>query len=139
MDTVTIKNQGGFMRKIYSYFLATLCAGFAVTAMAHPRFPHAGSILSNVPVADSEPSFRWPLPILVGSGTSPVTLPIDLNRADAATLRQLKGIGLKRAQAIVQYREQHGNFKQIAELGKIKGIGSKLAKKLKNKISIGDN
>lgn len=127
------------MRTIYSYFLATLFAGFAVTAIAHPRFPHAGSIFSKVPVDNAETFFRWPLPILVGSGASQVTLPIDLNLADVATLQQLKGIGLKRAQAIVQYREQHGGFKQIAELGKIKGIGNKLVKKLKRKITLGGN
>ena len=50
--------------------------------------------------------------------------PVNINTADAATLaRELKGIGLKRAQAIVDYRAKHGPFKSADELGLVKGIG----------------
>jgi competence protein ComEA len=49
---------------------------------------------------------------------------VNVNTADAATLaRDLKGIGLKRAQAIVDYRSQHGPFKSADELALVKGIG----------------
>jgi competence protein ComEA len=50
--------------------------------------------------------------------------PVNINTADAATLsRELKGIGMKRAQAIVEYRLKHGPFKSVEELALVKGIG----------------
>jgi competence protein ComEA len=52
--------------------------------------------------------------------------PVDINTADAATIaKELKGIGLSRAQAIVEYREKNGAFRSVEDLRKIKGIGSK--------------
>lgn len=49
---------------------------------------------------------------------------INLNTADAATLATaVKGIGLKRAQSIVKYREANHGFKSIDELGDVPGIG----------------
>jgi competence protein ComEA len=51
---------------------------------------------------------------------------VNVNAADAATLvRELKGIGLKRAQAIVDYRSKNGPFKSADELALVKGIGPK--------------
>jgi competence protein ComEA len=50
--------------------------------------------------------------------------PVNINSADAATLaRELKGIGLKRAQAIVDYRAKYGPFKSADELALVKGVG----------------
>jgi len=50
--------------------------------------------------------------------------PVSINTADAATLaRELKGIGLKRAQSIVDYRVKNGPFKSADELALVKGIG----------------
>jgi competence protein ComEA len=52
--------------------------------------------------------------------------PVNINTADAATLaRELKGSGLKRAQAIVDYRGQYGPFRSADELALVKGIGPK--------------
>lgn len=49
---------------------------------------------------------------------------IDLNSADVKTLtKSFKGIGQKRAEAIVQYRDQHGKFNTLEELQKVKGFG----------------
>jgi competence protein ComEA len=50
--------------------------------------------------------------------------PVNINTADAATLaRELNGVGLKRAEAIVEYRQKHGPFKSADELSLVKGIG----------------
>jgi competence protein ComEA len=51
---------------------------------------------------------------------------ININTATAAELTHLvKGIGRKRAEAIVQYREQHGHFKSIQELAAVHGFGER--------------
>jgi competence protein ComEA len=60
------------------------------------------------------------IPVLAWAG------PVDINKADAKTIaKELNGIGLSRAQAIVSYREKNGAFKSIDELRKVKGIGAK--------------
>ena len=49
---------------------------------------------------------------------------INLNKADVQTLTQsFKGIGQKRAEAIVSYRETHGGFKSVEELAQVRGLG----------------
>lgn len=51
---------------------------------------------------------------------------INLNTADVKILsKSFKGIGVKRAQAIVKYREAHQGFKSVAELANVPGIGKK--------------
>jgi competence protein ComEA len=51
---------------------------------------------------------------------------IDLNKADALALsKSVKGIGQKRAEAIVKYREEHGKFNSVADLAKVKGFGNR--------------
>jgi competence protein ComEA len=48
---------------------------------------------------------------------------INLNTANIEKLtHSFKGIGKKRAEAIIRYREQHGDFKSISELSQIQGI-----------------
>ena len=48
---------------------------------------------------------------------------INLNTADQYDLRRLPGIGEKRAQDIVDYREAHGPFQSVDELDNVSGIG----------------
>ncbi len=52
--------------------------------------------------------------------------PVNINSADVPTLAQsLKGIGEKKARAIVEYRNQNGAFTSIEDLAKVKGINTK--------------
>lgn len=60
---------------------------------------------------------------------------VDINKADAVTLSTLKGIGPKKAKAIVQYRKDHGPFRQVNDLTKVQGIGAKFLKRLEQKNS----
>jgi len=63
--------------------------------------------------------------------------PVNINTADAKTIaKNLKGVGLKKAQAIVVYRKKHGGFKNIESLSKVKGIGFKTVEKNRANISI---
>jgi competence protein ComEA len=51
---------------------------------------------------------------------------IDINHASVEELSSLKGIGSKKAQAIITYREIYGKFTSIDELLNVKGIGKKV-------------
>jgi competence protein ComEA len=53
--------------------------------------------------------------------------PVNVNTADAKTLaRELQGVGMAKAEAIVSYREKNGPFKGAEDLVKVKGLGKKL-------------
>ena len=55
---------------------------------------------------------------------------VNINMADAKTIaKSLNGIGIKRANEIVKYRNDFGNFKAVEDLLKVKGIGEKILKK----------
>jgi len=47
----------------------------------------------------------------------------DINTANVSDLRQVKGIGAAKAQAIINYHKQHGPFQSLDELAQVKGIG----------------
>ena len=52
--------------------------------------------------------------------------PVDVNTADAETISaELKGVGLTKAKAIVEYREKHGPFRSADDLSLVKGIGER--------------
>ena len=55
---------------------------------------------------------------------------ININTANVESLVSVKGIGNKRAQAIINYRNEHNGFKSVDELAKVKGIGEKRLEKL---------
>jgi len=64
--------------------------------------------------------------------------PVNINTADAQTLSSsITGIGSSKAQAIVAYRSKNGPFQSVADLAKVKGIGSKTVIKNKQNLSIG--
>jgi competence protein ComEA len=58
---------------------------------------------------------------------------VDINRADAVQIASaLEGIGQKKAEKIVAWRKEHGAFNSIDDLGKVTGIGGKLAARNKD-------
>lgn len=63
---------------------------------------------------------------------------IDINTANAATIAKvMTGVGLKKAEAIIAYRDKNGKFKSIDELTKVKGIGKKTVAKNRESIGVG--
>lgn len=81
------------------------------------------------PVADGDRVYvprrgEVPPPVVGASGVSGAAgAPLDLNRATAAELDALPGVGPSTAQAIVDYRRTHGRFRSVDELGHVRGIG----------------
>ena len=61
---------------------------------------------------------------------------VDINRAGKEELMTLTGVGETRAQAILAYRETHGNFSSVEELMQVEGIKEKTYEKLKDQIRI---
>ena len=51
-------------------------------------------------------------------------------------LQELSGIGLKKAEAIIAYRQKNGKFKNIEELQQVKGIGPALFAKNKDRLAL---
>ncbi|MCU7835595.1 MAG: helix-hairpin-helix domain-containing protein [gamma proteobacterium symbiont of Taylorina sp.] len=57
---------------------------------------------------------------------------ININTADARTIsKSLNGIGLKKAEAIVAWRTEHGTFTETSSIEQVKGIGRKTVEKNK--------
>ena len=55
---------------------------------------------------------------------------VNINSADAETIsKMVKGIGIKKANAIVEFRNQHGAFQSLEELTQVKGIGQRTVDK----------
>lgn len=68
-----------------------------------------------------------------------VDAPVNINTADAATLAEmLNGVGASRAEAIVRYREEHGNFLDVYELANVKGIGERTVERNASRIVLED-
>lgn len=61
---------------------------------------------------------------------------VNINTATAQELQTLSGIGEKKAEAIITYRETNGSFQTIDDLKKVKGIGEKTFDSLKESITI---
>lgn len=100
---------------------ALFTGGFFLAQRASPA-PYQVQVSQNAPAVEEEASRELPAregrPDSLLEGET-----IDLNEADVYDLQRLPGIGEKRAQAIVEYREEHGPFRSVEDLGQVSGIG----------------
>ena len=80
-------------------------------------------------------------PAQQSAATQAATMPnnalVNINSADAATLAdRLNGVGIKKAEAIVSFREQNGPFKSVDDLVNVTGIGAATLEKNRSLISV---
>ncbi|MCH5583816.1 ComEA family DNA-binding protein [Shimazuella sp. AN120528] len=61
---------------------------------------------------------------------------INLNTATLAELEELEGLGPTKAEAIIQYRGEHGGFRSVDELLQVSGIGERTLERIKEKIFV---
>ena len=85
--------------------------------------------VSSAPAASNNEESK-PESLLEGEG-------IDINSAPVEDLQRLPGIGEKRAQAIVAWREEHGPFQSVDELVQVSGVGDKLLAGLRDYAAAG--
>lgn len=61
---------------------------------------------------------------------------VNINKANLEELQRISGIGVKRAQDILETRDSLGGFKTLDDLRQVSGIGEKTLEKLKHELSL---
>lgn len=61
---------------------------------------------------------------------------VNINTASQAELESLNGLGPVKAKAIIDYRKKNGNFKSVADLDAVDGIGEKTVKALGKEVTV---
>lgn len=64
---------------------------------------------------------------------------VDINKAGQAELESVKGIGPKKAKAIIEHREKNGPFKSVDDLAKVKGFGKSSVDKVRTNLSVAES
>lgn len=62
---------------------------------------------------------------------------VNLNKANVEALSSLKRVGERKAEAIVEYRNQHGDFKSVNELVNVKGISQRIIDENRDRLTVG--
>ncbi|MDM5195331.1 helix-hairpin-helix domain-containing protein [Bacillus hominis] len=75
-------------------------------------------------------------PVQEGATSSKSEGKVQINTASKEQLEKITGIGSRKAESILKYREEHGPFQKIDDLLEIDGIGTKSLEKIKDQIII---
>ncbi len=108
----------GFLGCLVLLGSATL--GFEKLGGRYPE-PSFASALSRVPLRP---------PVYASGRISKFFPALEVNQASFDQLRWVPGVGPETARRIVQYREAHGDFKNLEELKKVSGVGAKKYNKM---------
>lgn len=93
---------------------------------------------SSASFAADSPSKAAPAPAPVAAKAAPAAVQeaVNINTADVQALTKLKGIGAKKAEAIIAFRKANGAFKSVDQLAEVKGIGAKTVEANRKNIRI---
>ena len=108
----------------FTVFCSTLILGFGFV-LADPQ----GSSKSTNQNADAKVNVQSK-----SSGNK-----ININTAGPEALSTLKGIGKKKAEAIIHYRKENGPFKTVQDLVNVRGIGKKTLSKNIDRLTVSDD
>ncbi|HDC4568382.1 helix-hairpin-helix domain-containing protein [Enterobacter cloacae] len=108
--------------------LAIATTGMSAGALAAPPAAKTQSVHSKTdPAAQASAQTKAAEP---GKSTEDDGTRVSINTASAEDLaRVMNGVGLKKAQAIVSYREEYGPFKTVDDLRQVPGMGSSLVER----------
>jgi len=106
--------------------LFALAALFSATTFANTapemKMPSAQNMMQQQKIEEMTPSL-------------PMDDKVNINTAEVAEIQsKLIGIGAKKAEAIVQYREKHGNFTVAEQLLEVQGIGKATLEKNRERL-----
>jgi competence protein ComEA len=99
-------------------------------------------LIGSSAIAAEKPSQGQPQAAAVSPKVSPEApgegeAKVSINQADAEALATvLNGVGLKKAEAIVRYREQNGPFSEIDQLQEVPGIGPSLVERNRDRLKM---
>lgn len=81
-------------------------------------------------------NFKFLMAVLFATSSLTAFAKININTATVDELVLLNGLGENKAKAIIAYRDENGQFKDINELTKVKGIGAKTIAKLAEDLTV---
>ncbi|WP_419236443.1 ComEA family DNA-binding protein [Serratia fonticola] len=99
-------------------------------------------LIGSSAIAAEKPSQGQPQAAVVSPKVNPEApsegaAQVSINQADAEALATvLNGVGLKKAEAIVRYREQNGPFSEIDQLQEVPGIGPSLVERNRDRLKM---
>ena len=106
--------------------LSLTCAGMAQTALAAESVAKSQSTQTKA----ENPGAAQSKATLPAKASDDEGTRVSINSASAEDLaRVMNGVGLKKAQAIVSYREEYGPFKTVEDLKQVPGMGSSLVER----------
>lgn len=114
------------------------------------RFPYVGSLLNQLKIGTIMKLLTtlWLAVMLLAAPTATVwaadgdklegiDITVNINQAEPEELAELlKGVGIEKAQKIVDYRKQHGKFTSADDLTQVKGIGAATVEKNRDRITL---
>jgi comEA protein len=116
-------------RAVVLLVVATLLGGVAILQYKRARFARQAARNPIGVIQDSGPGQQ--------QNPSADPEPVDINQATQRQLEVLPGIGPVLAGRIVEYRQRHGGFRDVAELRSVSGIGPKRYASLKDLAVVG--
>lgn len=89
-----------------------------------------------VPIKGDDVDYMSSNPVQSIGGMTQKDGKIHLNRATVDEITTLNGIGPKKAQAIIDYREEHGPFQTVEDILQVSGIGEKTLESFRDDIVV---